>query len=111
MKKIMIEYCYRMAGILTGRKASCRQVMQKEKIPSKMRIYLKIKRKRVEAEKGKKTTSKSKEDSKAKQAKDWTDEETSLLIDHLESKPYLWDVHYGDYSKRDIKEIAYKEMA
>ena len=61
------------------------------------------------AEKGKKTTAKT--DSKTKPAKDWTDEETSLLIDLLESKPCLWDIHHAEYTKRDLKEIAYSEMA
>lgn len=55
--------------------------------------------------KGKKT------DPKTKLAKEWTDEDTSLLIDQLESKPGLWDVYHAEYSKRDIKEIAYSEMA
>ena len=51
-----------------------------------------------------------KADSK-KSAKDWTEEETTMLIEILESKPCLWDVHHAEYSKRDIKEIAYSEMA
>ena len=43
--------------------------------------------------------------------KDWTDDEISLLIDLLESNPCLWDIHHKDYSKRDLKEIAYSDIA
>ena len=43
--------------------------------------------------------------------KDWTDEEISLLIDMLEEKPCLWDVFDKQYTKRDVKEIAYTEIA
>ena len=46
-----------------------------------------------------------------KPAKDWIEDDTGLLIDILESKPCLWDVHHADYMKRDIKEVAYSEMA
>ena len=52
-----------------------------------------------------------KETSKAKSAKEWTDEETSQLIDLLESNPCLWDVFDKSYSKRDVKESAYSEIA
>ena len=66
------------------------------------------------AEKGQKdSSSRSKaakpEDSKAKSAKDWTDDEISLLIDLLESNTCLW--HHKDYSKRDLKEIAHSNIA
>ena len=43
--------------------------------------------------------------------KDWMDEEISLLIDMLEEKPCLWDVFDKEYTKRDVKEIAYTEIA
>ena len=68
--------------------------------------------KKAEANKKKpeKATKTLKADSK-KSAKDWTDEETTMLIEILESKPCLWDVYHAEYSKRDIKEIAYSEMA
>ena len=48
---------------------------------------------------------------KSKGGKDWTDEEISLLIDMLEEKPCLWDVFDNGYTKRDVKEIAYTEIA
>ena len=51
------------------------------------------------------------EKTKSKGAKDWTDEEISLLIDMLEGKPCLWDVFDKEYTKRDFKEIAYTEIA
>ena len=54
---------------------------------------------------------KVKKDPKAKFAKEWTDDETSLLIDMLEASPCLWDIYHTDYSKRDLKEIAYTEIA
>ena len=52
-----------------------------------------------------------KKDPKGKSAKELTDDETSLLIDMLESNPCLWDIYHTDYSKRDLKEIAYTEIA
>ena len=48
---------------------------------------------------------------KSKGEKDWTDEEISLLIDMLEEKPCLWDVFDKEYTKRDVKEITYSEIA
>ena len=48
---------------------------------------------------------------KSKGGKDWTDEEISLLIDMLEEKLCLWDVFDQEYTKRDVKEIAYTEIA
>ena len=54
---------------------------------------------------------KGKKYSKAKSAKAWTDDETSLLIDVLEANPCLWDIYHTDYSKRGLKEIAYTEIA
>ena len=54
---------------------------------------------------------KGKKDPKAKSAKEWTDDETSLLIDMLEANPCLWDIYQTDYSKCDLKEIAYTGIA
>ena len=54
---------------------------------------------------------KGKKDPKAKSAKEWTDDETSLLIDILEANPCLWDLYHTDYRKCDLKEIAYTEIA
>ena len=48
---------------------------------------------------------------KSKGGKDWTDEEIYLLIDWLEEKSCLWDVFDKEYTKRDVKEIAYTEIA
>lgn len=59
----------------------------------------------------KKKGKKQEKDQKTKTAKDWTDEETTLLIDMLEANPCLWDVYHADYVKRDIKEIAYTEIS
>ena len=48
---------------------------------------------------------------KSKGGKDWTDEEISLLIDMLEEKPCLRDAFDKEYTKRDVKEIAYTDVA
>ena len=87
------------------------------KIPFRMEICLGIKRLKLIRRNQKRQKKTSKADSKTpkadskKSAKDWTEEETTMLIEILESKPYLWDVHHAEYSKRDNKEIAYSEMA
>ena len=48
---------------------------------------------------------------KSKEGKDWTDEEISLLIDMFEEKPCLWEMFDKQYTKWDVKEIAYTEIA
>ena len=58
-----------------------------------------------------KTVKEKEKDSNAKPAKDWTDEEVPLLIDILEVNPCLWHVYHTDYSKRDVREITYSEIA
>ena len=68
--------------------------------------------------KEKDTTKKTKEENKkvgdtakktkSKGGKDWTGQELPLLIDMLEEKPCLWDVFGEEYTKRDVKEIAYR---
>ena len=65
------------------------------------------KKAKVEKEKEGNTAKKT----KSKGGKDWTDEEISLLIDMLEEKLCLWDVFDQEYTKRDVKEIAYTEIA
>ena len=70
-----------------------------------------IKKKPEKAKKTSKADSKTPKADSKKSAKDWTEEETTMLIEILESKPCLWDVHHAEYSKRDNKEIAYSEMA
>ena len=54
---------------------------------------------------------KGKNDPRAKSAKKWTDDETSLLMDMLEANPCLWGIYHTDYSKCDLKEITYTEIA
>ena len=54
---------------------------------------------------------KGKKDPKAKSAKEWTDDETPLLIDTLKANPCFWNIYHTDCSKRDLKEIAYTEIA
>ena len=48
---------------------------------------------------------------KSKGGKFWTDEEISLLINMLEGKSCLLDAFDKEYTKRDVKEIAYTETA
>ena len=52
-----------------------------------------------------------KADDKFKAAKDWTEEEINSLIELLENKSCLWDIYHKDFKKRDLKEIAYSEIA
>ena len=63
------------------------------------------------AEKADKERKKGKKNSKVKAAKEWNDDELTLLIDMLESKPCLWDIYHPDYLKRDMKEIGYSEIS
>ena len=56
-------------------------------------------------------TKKVKEKGKEKKAKDWTDEEITLLIEMLEERPCLWDVFDKEYSKRDVRDVAYTDIA
>ena len=63
------------------------------------------------AEKADKEQKKGKKDSKVKAAKEWNDDELTLLIDMLEFKPCLWDIYHLDYLKRVMKEIGYSEIA
>ena len=61
---------------------------------------------------GKDTTKEKKgKEGKTKGAKDWKQEEVSMLIKFLEQIPSLWNVFKEHYSKRDVKETAYKEIA
>ena len=60
---------------------------------------------------GKDSTKKKKDNaSKGKGAKDWKEDEVSMQTEPLEERPSLWDVFNKNYSKRDIKDIAYKEI-
>ena len=43
--------------------------------------------------------------------KDWNDIETKDFIDMVEENPCLWDVFHMDYSKRDVKAMAYSVKA
>ena len=41
----------------------------------------------------------------------WKEDEVSMLIELLEERLSLWDVFSKDYSKSDVKDTAYKEIA
>ena len=69
----------------------------------------KKKKAKVQRSKQKEPSSKNKPDEKDK--KEWDDDETVDFIDMLKENPCLWDVFDKDYSKRDVKEIAYKSIA
>ena len=60
-----------------------------------------------------KDTTKEKKDkvSKGKGTKDWKEDEVSMLINLLGERSSLWDVFIKYYSKRDVKDTTYKEMA
>ena len=61
---------------------------------------------------GKDTTKEKKDkESKGKCAKDWKEDEISMLIELLEERRSLWDVFNKDYSKCDVKDTSYKEIA
>ena len=46
-----------------------------------------------------------------KSVKDLDYEEVTLFIDILEERPCLWDVFNKEYAKRDVRKIAYNELA
>ena len=60
-----------------------------------------------------KDSTKEKKDktSKGKGAKDRKEYKVSRLIELLEERPILWDVFEKDYSERDVKDTACKEIA
>ena len=43
--------------------------------------------------------------------KKWNERNTTLLIDLLEEGPSLWDMFDSEYTKREVRELAYKEIA
>ena len=43
--------------------------------------------------------------------KKWTDDEVQDLNELLEEKPCLWDMFPNEYTKREVKERAYVELA
>ena len=43
--------------------------------------------------------------------KKWTDDKVQDLIELLEEKPCLWDIFSNEYTKREMKERAYAELA
>ena len=43
--------------------------------------------------------------------KKWTDDEIQELNELLEEKPCLWDMFSNEYTKREVKERAYAELA
>ena len=57
-----------------------------------------------------KDTIKEKKDkaSKGKGAKDWKEDEVSMLTELLGERPSLWDAFVKDCSNLDITDIAYK---
>ena len=43
--------------------------------------------------------------------KKWNERDTTLLIDLLEERPLLWNMFDSRYTKREVPEVAYKEIA
>ena len=61
---------------------------------------------------GKDTTKEKKDKAcKGKGAKSWKEDEVFMLIELLEERPSLLDGFNKYYSKRDVKDTAYKEIA
>ena len=56
-----------------------------------------------------KVCSYKKKERKRKGAKDWKEDEVSM-IELSEERPSLWDVFNKDYSKHDVKDAAYKKI-
>ena len=71
----------------------------------------KIKREGHKQDKREEAKKASKKEKDLNAEKDWTNDEISLLNDMLEANPCLRDVYHTDYTNRDIKEIAYTEIA
>ena len=69
-----------------------------------------VEKQNVENQKNGRKAANKKEDSK-KDKKEWNDNKIMNFIDMLEENPCLWDIFHKDYSKRDVKEIAYTIMA
>ena len=47
---------------------------------------------------------------KRKTSKKWNERNTTLLIDLLKERPSLWDMFDSEYTKREVCEVAYKEI-
>ena len=47
---------------------------------------------------------------KRKTSKKWNERNTTLLIDLLKERPSLWDMFDSEYTKREVREVAYKEI-
>ena len=43
--------------------------------------------------------------------KKWNERNTTLLIDWLEKRPSLWDMFDSECRKREVREVAYEEIA
>ena len=43
--------------------------------------------------------------------KKWTDDEVQNLIELLEEEPCLWNIFSNEYTKGEVKERAYAELA
>ena len=42
--------------------------------------------------------------------KKWNERNTTLLIDLLEERPLFWDMLDSECTKREVREVAYKEI-
>ena len=75
-------------------------------------LFAKTKKQQKTEKKTNSTKKETKRDDKSKGAKEWTEEETTSLIELIENKACLWNLIYNKgYKKRDLKEIAYSEIA
>ena len=53
----------------------------------------------------------SKKKKTVKSIKKWNERNTSLLIDLLKERPSLWGILDSEYTKREVRQVAYKEIA
>ena len=74
-------------------------------------LFAKTKKQQQTEKKTNSTKKETKRDDKSKGAKEQTEEETTSLIELIENKACLWDIYNKDFKKRDLKEIAYSEIA
>ena len=50
-------------------------------------------------------------DSQSGEKVEWTDDEVQDLIELVEEKPCLWDIFSNEYTKKEVKERVYVELA
>ena len=87
----------------TGDNPSSDEELSKKERERRFKNHLQCKR----TSNGSEETSVDKKNPKKRKInKLWTEEETTELIEQLESRPCLWDVYHATYSKCDVFEFC-----